>query len=136
MHKDDKSARPPSHVDPKDNPDERLKLELQRIAELDFECPEQRAYARQFPIAEWLSLELPRLTDLARVPGERQGHFQAAVLDVVLDAWNNDDFREAVLRLNSTNAAQSRAVTALQSAKRGLAALDKHDREALWWPIS
>jgi len=51
MRQDDNSARPPSHVDPQDNPDGRLKLSLQRIAEFDFECPEQRACERQFPIA-------------------------------------------------------------------------------------
>src|SRR5262249_13791555 len=105
MHKDDKSARPPSQVDPKDNPDERLKRELERICEFDFEGPEQRAYKRQFPIAERLRLELLRLADLARVPQQRRGHFRIAVLNVVLDAWDNDDFRETASRLDSTNAA-------------------------------
>jgi hypothetical protein len=120
----------------KENPDERLRLELLRIAGRDFEEPEQKVYERSHAIAERLSLELPRLTDLARVPTERRGRFRVAVLDVVLDAWQNDDVREAALRLRSTNAALSRAMTALRSAKRALVDLDKNDREALWWPIS
>jgi hypothetical protein len=33
-----------------------------------------------------------------------------------LDAWENDDVREAALQLRSTNAALSRAMTALRSA--------------------
>ena len=118
MHKDDSSARPPRQVDSKDNPDERLKLELQRIAKRDYEEPEERVHERSDAVAERLSLELRRLTLLARVPGERQCHFQAAVLDAVLDAWRNNDLREAGLRLRSTNAALSRVVAALRSAKR------------------
>jgi hypothetical protein len=80
--------------------------------------PEQRVHERSHAIAERLSLELPRLTDLARVPPdpERRGRFRVAVLDVVLDAWENDDVREAALQLRSTNAALSRAMTALRSA--------------------
>jgi len=131
----DKLVRASGHVE---DPDERLRLELLRIAGLDFELPEQRVHARGCAIAERLALELPRLTDLARVPDPeaRGGHFQAAVLDIVLDAWENYDVRAAALQLRSTNAALSRVVTALRSAKWALADLDKRDREALWWAIA
>jgi hypothetical protein len=122
----------------KENPDERLRLELLRIAGSNYEEPEQKVHERSHAIAERLSLELPRLTDLARVPPDpgRRGRFRVAVLDVVFDAWQNDDVREAELQLRSTNAVLFHAMTALRSAKRALVDLDKNDREALWWPIS
>jgi len=104
MHKVDNSARPPSHVDSQDNPDERLKLTLQRIAERDYEEPEERVHERSDAVAERLSLELPRLTLLARVPREpqqRRDQFEYTVLNVVLDAWQNNDAREAASKLPS-----------------------------------
>jgi hypothetical protein len=61
-----KAKRASRHVAPNEDPDERLKRRLQQIAELDFEGPEQRAHERGFAIIERLSLELQRLTDLAR----------------------------------------------------------------------
>jgi hypothetical protein len=131
---------------PRDGPDERLRAELQRIDETNFEAPEQKVHERSFAISERLSLELPRLTDLAQVPSdpkarvpfdpERPGRFRGAVLDVVLDAWKNADVHAEALQLPSTHPALYRAVAALRSAKHALADLDERHREALWWPIA
>jgi hypothetical protein len=68
MPNGDKLRRSSSHAEPKENPDKRLRLELLRIAEGDYEEPGQKINQRNFAIAERLGLELPRLTDLARVP--------------------------------------------------------------------
>jgi hypothetical protein len=138
MPNDDKPRRASGQVEPKEGPDERLRRELLRINKRKYEEPEQRVYERGFAIAERLSLELPRLTDLARVPLEppqRRDYFRRVVLDVVLDAWDNDDSRKAASALRSTSPALSRAIDALRSAKRLLADLDQRDREALWWCI-
>ena len=130
-----RSRRPSGDDVPRDDPDERLRAELQRIDETDFEAPEQKDVARSFAIGEWL-MELPRLTDLARVPSDRHSNFHGIVLDVVLNAWKNTDVRAAALRLPSTDPALYRAVAALRSAKRALADLDERHREAQWWPIA
>lgn len=139
MPNSDKPRRASLHVEPKDSPDERLKRELLRIESGDYEGPEQRAHARSQAIAERLRLELPRLADIARVPSEpphRRDHFQNAVRNVVLDAWENDDSRKTASALPVIGPALSQAVDELRSAKRSLARLDQGDREALWWPIS
>jgi hypothetical protein len=125
-----------SHVDPKDDPDEHLRRELLRIANGDYEGPNQRTHARRQAIAERSSLELRRVADIARVPPGQRDRLAGAILDVVLDAWENNDEQEAASQLGSTNAALSRAIEALRAAKRALADLDENDREGLSWPIS
>ena len=79
-----------------------------------------------------------RLADLARVPKIEKARecFSNAIFNLVLDAWEDDDVREAKLQLESTSPALSRAADALRSAKQALANLDERDRDALWWPIS
>lgn len=94
----------------KDSPDDRLKLELRRIANGDYEGPDQRAHARTKAIGERLSVELPRLAEIARVPPDQRERFGWAVLNVVLDAWENNDAREAASKLPSNSAPLSRAV--------------------------
>jgi hypothetical protein len=139
MPNDNKSRQSSGHVGAEEDPDERLRLELHRIAGRSYEVPEQRAHERTHYIAERLSLELPRLTDLARVspePERRGRFFRDAVLHVVLDAWDNYDLREAASQLRTKKPALSRVVAKLRSAKRALVDLDKHDREALRGPIS
>jgi hypothetical protein len=132
----DKSRQSSGHVEPKEDPDERLRQELLRIEEADYETPEQRLPERYFAIGERLSLELEDLADLARVPHEppkRRDYFRRALLEFVLDAWDNDDSRKDASALYSTSPALSRAIDVLRSAKRLLADLDQRDREALWW---
>lgn len=141
-----RSRRPSGDDVPRDDPDERLRAELQRIDETNFEEPEQKVHARGLAIWERLSLELPRLTDLAQVPSDpkarvpfdpdRPGRFRGAVLDVVLDAWKNADVHMEALQLPSSHPALYRAVAALRSAKHALADLDERHREGLWWPIA
>src|SRR5262249_16793083 len=79
-----------------------------------------------------------RLADLARVPKiERaQEHFRIIIINLLLDTWNDNEHHEASLRLTSEGSALSRAASALRSAEQALADLEKHDREALWWPIA
>ena len=88
MPNDDKSRHASGHVGAEEDRDERLRRELLRIAGRDYEVPEQRAHERSWFIGERLRLELPRLTDLARVPPEsiKRDYFRRAVLHVVLDA--------------------------------------------------
>jgi hypothetical protein len=133
MPNDDKSRHASGHVEAEEDPDESLRRELR-----DYEVPEQRAHERSWFIGERLRLELPRLTDLARVPPEsiKRDYFRRAVLHVVLDAWDNYDLREAASQLRTKKAALSRVVAKLRSAKRAFVDLDKHDREALRGPIS
>lgn len=119
----------------KDSPDERLKLELLRIDTLHSEDPEARAQ-REVAIADWLTSELPHLANIARVPPKQRARFGRAILNIVLAGWENTDTRQAASKLLSNNAALSRAMEALRTAKRALADLDERDRKALSWPIA
>jgi hypothetical protein len=79
---------------------------------------------------------LPRLADLARVPERARNRFFDYVINILFDALENYFWnREAASRLDG-NAALTRAMGALRSARQALAELDAQHREALWWPIA
>src|SRR5262249_31189109 len=127
MPNTDKSRQSSGHVVANEDPDEQLRLELLRIAGRDYELPEQRAHERNHYINERLRLELPRLTDLARVPPESKGtdYFRIAVLYAVLGAWDKHDLREEATQLRTKKATLSRVIAKLRSAKRAFVDLDK-----------
>jgi hypothetical protein len=114
--------------------DERLRSTLLEIAADSNLEPEQRAHLRGRAVAERLVLDLPRLIDLTRVPENQCARFRVAIIDVVLDAWDNDDLckhREAVLQSISTSPALLRVARTLRAARQALANIDKPNRKAL-----
>jgi hypothetical protein len=79
---------------------------------------------------------LPRLADLARVPERARNRFFDYVINILFDAVENYFDRDFASYLLDGNAALTRAMGALRSARQALAELDAQQREAFWWPIA